>query len=141
MLTCSIGILLNSSVFEFHEFHKNPKKQYRVKGQLASERYSSEKGIGTDGYQSQFLVDRMNRATRRDDLISAMYTLLHYYLPLPWLDGKVYNEDEKVNFRREYSEFSLWGFFVNIQPFSKSADNRKFDTGQSVEAARIAQMG
>lgn len=79
-------------------------KQYRVKGQLAPERYSSEKGIGTDGYQSQFLVDRMNRATRRDDLISAMYTLLHYYLPLPWLDGKVYNEDEKVNFRREYTK-------------------------------------
>lgn len=60
-------------------------------------------GIGTEVFKSQFLIDKLNRSQRRDDLISAMYTVLHYYAPLPWMDkSQVYNEEEKVTLRREY---------------------------------------
>ena len=71
-------------------------------GQFLPEKYTKKTQLGTDVYQSKFLMDKTNRATRRDDLISAMYSVLHYYLPLPWLEGSIVNVDEKLSSREQY---------------------------------------
>ena len=42
---------------------------YQKDGQFLPEKYANKAQLGTDGYQSKFLMDKTNRATRRDDLI------------------------------------------------------------------------
>ena len=78
---------------------------YQKGGQHLPEKYPGRNNLGTDVYQSKFLMDKTNRATRRDDLISAMYSVLHYYLPLPWLEESIVNVDEKLSSREQYGTY------------------------------------
>ena len=51
-------------------------------------------------------MDKVTRASRRDDFIGAMYSIIHFYLPLPWY-SKVLDKDEAINHRQEYGKFYI----------------------------------
>ena len=57
-------------------------------------------------FQSKFLMDKVTRASRRDDFIGAMYSITHFYLPLPWY-SKVLDKDEAIAYRQEYGKFYI----------------------------------
>ena len=65
-------------------------------------------------------MDKVTRASRRDDFIGAMYSITHFYLPLPWY-SKVLDKDEAIAYRQEYGEFNIIRIFLaGIEKAEKS---------------------
>ena len=65
-------------------------------------------------------MDKVTRASRRDDFIGAMYSITHFYLPLPWY-SKVLDKDEAIAYRQEYGEFNtIRTFLAGIEKAEKS---------------------
>ena len=63
-------------------------------------------------------MDKVTRASRRDDFIGAMYSITHFYLPLPWY-SKVLDKDEAIAYRQEYGEF-----FITVGTPNNGAPNK-----------------
>ena len=77
------------------------------KGNLAKKKYDQRMNLGTKVFQSKNLCYGKYRACRADDLIGAFYSVVHFYLPLPWFSKSILSPDEQVQSRKQYSKASI----------------------------------